>query len=272
MFIDNINPVLFTVGPFSVRYYGIVYVLGFLLGYFFLRYNIRNKRLKLTYDQLDNYFLWLILGSILMARLFDVFIYSWPSYANNFSEIYQIWNGGLAFQGGLIGAVIVTLIFCKRYKIDFYDIADLLVIPTAFTLIFGKIANYTNSELYGKITNPQSTPWCVIFKRNPDAGNYCRHPVQIYESIANFFMFAALLTTYSYYEKFRKKYKKGTIFWLFVLLYSVLRFFITFYRDEPIYSVFGIGLNVGQWVCLATIAIACVFLWIILRRIKPKNI
>jgi phosphatidylglycerol:prolipoprotein diacylglycerol transferase len=268
MFINNINPVLLRIGPFDIRYYGLVYVIGFILGYLFLRYNISKKKLKLSYDQLDSYFLWLIIGSIIMARLFDIFIYSWPDYANDLSQIYMIWNGGLAFQGGLIGAIIVTILFCKKYKIHFYDIADLLVIPTAFALVIGKLANYTNSELYGRITDSQSTPWCVVFKRIDD---YCRHPTQIYESIANFVMFGILSSYYIYHEKVRKTYRKGTIFWTFVLTYSILRFIVTFYRDELLYTFLGISLNVGQWVSLVIIVVSCVFLWK-LWKIKPKTI
>jgi phosphatidylglycerol:prolipoprotein diacylglycerol transferase len=255
MFINNINPVLFSIGPFSVRYYGIVYALGFILAYLFLRHNIRYKRLKLTYDQLDSYFLWLIIGSILMARLFEVFVYNLPYYINHLSETYQIWNGGMAFQGGLIGAIIVTVLFSKKYKINFYDIADPLMIPLSLTLIFGRIANYTNSELYGTITNPISTPWCVVFEK---VDNYCRHPTQIYEAIKNVFIFITLAIYRHHHSKTGyKHYKKGTLFWIFVLLYGILRFLITFLRDEPLYW----GLNVGQWVCLAMVIVASIFLW-----------
>ena len=155
----------------------------------------------------------------------------------------------------------MTLICCKAYDIDFYDIADLLVIPTAFTLILGKLANYTNSELYGKITNPQSTPWCVVFQK---VDNYCRHPAQIYESISNVFLFGILFSYYAYHEKIKQKYQKGTIFWAFVLVYSVFRFIVTFYRDEPLYY----GLNIGQWLSILTVAISAIFLY---KAHKSKN-
>ena len=254
MFINNINPVLLSIGPLSIRYYGLVYALGFLAGYFFLRHAIKQKKLKLTEDQLDVYMIWLIIGSILMARLFDVFIYNLPLYINNLSEAFRIWDGGLSIQGGLVGAIIVTLICCRRYKIHFYDIADLVVIPTTLTLFFGKLANYTNSELYGRVTN---VPWCVIFEK---VDNYCRHPTQIYEAIAVLILFGILIAYYYY----NKHHKKGTTFWIFILGYSILRFAITFLRDEPLYA----GLNVGQWLSLIFIVVSCVFLW----KIKPKSI
>jgi phosphatidylglycerol---prolipoprotein diacylglyceryl transferase len=247
MFINNINPVLLSVGQFGIRYYGLVYALGFLMGYFFLRYAIKHKKLKLTEDQLDVYIIWLIVGSILMARLFDVFIYNLPQYINNLSEAFRIWDGGLSFQGGLVGAILVTAICCKKYKIHFYDIADLAVIPTALTLFLGKLANYTNSELYGKITN---VPWCVVFQK---VDTYCRHPTQIYEAIAVLILFGILLL----YHIYKKPLKKGATFWIFIFGYSILRFTITFLRDEPQYA----GLNVGQWLSLVFIVISGIFLW-----------
>jgi len=254
MFINNINPILVSIGPLSIRYYGLVYALGFLMGYFFLRYAVKHKKLKLTEDQVDIYIIWLIIGSILMARLFEVFIYNLPQYINNLSEAFRIWDGGLSFQGGIVGAIIVTTIFCKKYKIQFYDIADLLVIPTTLTLFFGKLANYTNSELYGKIT---TVPWCVVFEK---VDNYCRHPTQIYEAITVLILLGILLANYNY----NKKSKKGTTFWIFILGYSILRFAITFLRDEPQYA----GLNVGQWLSIITIIVAGIFLW----KTKPKSI
>jgi len=264
MFINNINPIIFSIGPLSVRYYGLVYALGFVMGYLFLRHAIKQKKLKLTEEKLDSYILWLIIGSIVMARLFEVFVYNLPEYINNLSEVFLIWHGGMSFQGGIVGAIIVTWIFCKKNNLHFYDIADLAVIPTTLTLFLGKLANYTNSELYGRIVNPQSVPWCVVFQKI-DA--YCRHPAQIYEAISILILFGILVAYYLYYEKYKHKFVKGTIFWMFVIGYSILRFIITFFRDEPLY----VGLNVGQWICLATIIIAGIVLFNT-RKSKPKSI
>lgn len=259
MFINNINPILFRIGPFAVRYYGLIYVLGFVLGYFMLRYFIKKDKLKITEEQLDLYFIWLILGVIIGARLFEVIFYSPGYYFNNLPEIFMLWHGGLSFHGGLVGAALVTFFFCKKNKINFYDLADLLAIPAVLALFFGRIANFTNSEFYGKITTPQSVPWCVVFQKVDDI---CRHPSQIYEAIKNLFIFGFLLV-YKHKKYNQKKYKKGTMFWLFVLLYGVLRFFITFLRVDPI--VF-IGLSIGQLLCLIMIITSSIFLWKIYKK------
>jgi phosphatidylglycerol:prolipoprotein diacylglycerol transferase len=222
-----------------------------------LRRFIKSKSIRLTEEQSDSYFVWLIIGSIVISRIFEVFIYNLPYYMANFSESYKIWNGGLSFQGGIAGAIIVTLIFAKKYKIHFYDIADILIIPTTLVLAVGKLANYTNSELYGRVTN---VPWCVVFQ---NVDNICRHPVQIYEFILYLAIFITLWIYYNHMHKNKQKIN-GRIFWLFVILYSIVRFFITFLRDEPNY----LGLNVGQWLCIVTIIVSAIFLW----KNKPKNI
>lgn len=255
MFINNIDPVLLNIGPLELRYYGLVYAIGFLVTYLVLHHAVKTKRLHLTEEQLDSYFLWLIIISVLMARVFEVFIYNLPEYLNNPSEMYKIWHGGMSYHGGIAGVIIVTLIFAKKYKVRFYDILDIAALPAMSMLALGKLANYTNSELYGTITN---VPWCVVFQR---IDTYCRHPVQIYEFLLYMLLFA-ILAIYSKSKKWKKK--PGNIFWMFMLLYGIARLGIAFLREEPVY----LGLNVGQWLSIILIIVSIVFLW----KTKPKNI
>lgn len=261
MFINDIDPVLLSIGPFSVRYYGLVYALGFMIAYLFLRHQIKHKKLKMQTEKLDSYIVWLIVSIIVGARLFEILFYNPAYYLANPLEIIMVWHGGLSFHGGLVGAIIASLIFCKKHKIDFYDLADILVIPAALALAFGRIANYTNSEHYGRITDATSTPWCVVFKRGINAGEYCRHPSQLYESLKNLLIFG-LLSAYNHYKT--KNYRKGTIFWLFVLLYGILRFIVNFYRDDILYY----GLSTGQWLCVAMIIVSSYFLIFRIRVFK----
>lgn len=260
MFINNINPILFQIGPFAVRYYGLIYVLGFVLAYFMLRYYIKHdKRLKLDEEQLELYFIFLILSVVIGARAFEVIFYEPGYYFTHLADIFMLWKGGLSFHGGLAGAILVTYFFCKKNKIKFYDLADLLVIPTALGLFFGRIANFTNSELYGKITNPQSTPWCVVYQK---VDTFCRHPTQIYEAIKNILIFG-FLAVYKNTQYKKKSYKSGTMFWLFVLFYGILRFFIEFLKEG---QQIVLGLNIGQLLCLAMIITSGIFLWKINRK------
>jgi phosphatidylglycerol:prolipoprotein diacylglycerol transferase len=159
----------------------------------------------------------------------------------------MIWKGGLSFHGGLIGAVTAALIFCKKFKVKFYDLADLVVIPTALFLGLGRIANFLNAENVGTITN---LSWCVKF---PTAYG-CRHPVQLYEAIKNFVIVIILGSLYA--KKQEWKIPKGAIFWFFWLFYGILRFVITFVREDP--RRFGISL--GQYLCLIMIVVSVIFL------------
>lgn len=262
MFINNINPVLLNLGPFEIRYYGLIYALGFLIGYLFLRQRIKQKCLKLSHDALDNYFLWLVVGVVVGARLFEIIFFSWNYYASRPLEMFMIWNGGLSFHGGLVGAALVTYFFCKKHKLHFYDLADSLVIPAALALALGRIANFINSEHYGMIADAVKTPWCVVYEK---VDSFCRHPSQLYESITNFLTFGVLLF-YDDYSRKKETYRKGTLFWVFVVMYGALRFLVNFYRDDPSYQLF-LGISVGQWLSLIMVAVGLVFL---LRIHKAK--
>ena len=136
----------------------------------------------------------------------------------------------MAFHGGLIGMIIGGLVFCRQYKKDFYELADLLVIPLGIALMLGRIANYLNSEFYGKIT---SVPWAVKF----GGIEGFRHPVQLYEAAKNLLIFALLWAIKD------KSLKKGALFWTFILSYGTLRFFLEFFKELPTLM----GLTWGQW-------------------------
>lgn len=238
----NANPLAFSAGPIEIRWYGLVYAIGFLIGYFVLRAAAKNNLIKnFTEKNAEDYMLWLMLGSILGARIIYVIFYNPIFYFNHLLEIPAVWHGGLSIHGGLLGAVVVTIFFCKKYKISFYSIADILVLPLAFALIFGRLANYANGELFGRTTN---VPWCVSF---PGADG-CRHPSQLYESLYSYILFITLLVVQEL-----KTLKKGTLFWLFVTLYGTFRFIITFYREFDPTDPAILGLSIGQWLSLVMV-------------------
>ncbi|MAG47301.1 prolipoprotein diacylglyceryl transferase [archaeon] len=249
MLIHNIDPVLFSIGGFELRYYSLAYIFGFLLAYFILLHFVKKGKIEnIDRDKLDSYLIYVILGSVIGARLGYFFSKVQDPFLN-ILDIVKVWEGGMAFHGGLIGLVIVTLLFCKKYKIKFYELADVMVIPAALALFLGRVMNFVNGELVGIKSN---VSWCVQFS------NYegCRHPSQLYESLKNLFIFFVLII----YNK--KERKSGTLFWLFILLYGGLRFLITFLRDDP--RIF-LNLSGGQWLSLSMFLIALVVL------IRRKN-
>jgi len=246
MWTHNINPVLVQLGSFQIRWYGVIFVLGFILAFIVLLKAIEKKQLKnFKKDDAYSLILWLLIGIIIGSRLFEVIFYHPVYYFSHPLEIFAIWHGGLSFHGGLIGAVIVGILYARKKKIKFYDLADLLAIPAAIGLAFGRIGNFINGELWGTRTN---VAWCVNF---PEAEG-CRHPSQLYESAKNFIVFFVLLAL-------NKKHRKpGFIFWHFVLLYGIGRFLVDFYRAGEHYFL---AIQTGQWLCIAMIIIAVIFIF-----------
>ena len=242
MFIHNLNPVLLSIGPLEIRYYSLVYILGFLLAYWVLYKVAKDKKVKnLTTQAVDDFMVYLILGTIIGGRLFHFIFYDPSVIWTNPLEILMIWHGGMAFHGGLIGALIGYWLFNKKHKVAFYDIADILMMPLAFALFLGRIANFINGELWGTVTNVK---WCVVF---PQADNLCRHPSQLYEAFYSLGIFFIL-----WFEKARFKLQKGTIFWSFVLMYGLFRFIANFWRDVDAVT--------GQILSFIMVVVAVVFL------------
>ena len=254
MFIHNIDPVLVSIGPFEIRYYGLFFVIGFVLGYFLLVYLAKRRELSLTKDDIADLLLYIIVGTVLGARIFYVIIYNLPFYLSNPFEIIAIWHGGLSFHGGLIGAAIAAFYFTKRKNIEFYEIADISVIPLALGLALGRLGNFTNGELYGRITN---VPWSFKF---PDAEGF-RHPSQIYASLKNLLIFFTLWIIKD------KKLPKGFMFWLFVIMYSILRFVVEFFRqpDEQLGFIIGF-LTMGQILSIVMFLVGIFFIYRIINK------
>lgn len=267
MIFHNINPDLFVVGPFHIRFYGLVYAIGFLIAYFLLKYFSSKKFVKnLNSEDVENYILLLMVSSILMARVFEIIFYDPAYYFSDPIKMLFLWEGGLSFHGGLVGAIIATVFFCKRKKISFYEIADILVIPFALMLGFGRIANFVNGELWGTITN---VPWCIDYSNNqfiasPPSG--CRHPSQLYESFYSFVIFFILLWLHAK-NKLKKAFPKGFIFWMFVMLYGIFRFIENIWREDIRY----LGISVGQYLCIVMIVIAGIFLMRMYKKTERRN-
>lgn len=228
----------------GISFYGIVYTLAFLISFFIIReyLKVKNKNPELAFSAI----IYFIIGILIGARVFYVLFYSPIHFFENSLEIFYIWNGGLSFHGALLGAIISGYLFCRKNEISFLELGDVIVIPAAFFLSLGRIANFINSELYGKITN---LPWCVNFK-NIDG---CRHPVQIYSSIKNLFIFIFLI-----YLKKTRRLNPGVIMFSFMFLYSLLRFFIDFFR---VYNFVFFGLGTGQYLDMIIVLISGYFLF-----------
>ncbi|MAE13507.1 prolipoprotein diacylglyceryl transferase [Candidatus Woesearchaeota archaeon] len=246
MFVHQLDPVLFQIGSLEIRYYGIVYVLGFLMAYWFLSRAASSGRIRnLTKDGVDDLILYLFVGLLVGSRLFYFLFWSETSLLSDPVALFRIWEGGMSFHGGIVGIVLAALLFCKRSKVSFYALGDLVVIPTAFALFLGRIANFINGELVGVVSNIW---WCVQFQ----GYDGCRHPSQLYEAGKNLFVFFVLL--WMDRRKVVMKFKEGFLFWSFIGLYGVFRFLTNIWRDDPRW----LGISLGQGFSLVMVVVAVV--------------
>lgn len=252
MFVHAIDPVLLSLGPLEIRWYGLMYVLAFLVTYYYVRRQVRKGALDLKEKQLDNLLGIMVIGMIIGARLFEAIFYNPSYYLANPLKILFVWEGGLSFHGGLLGIIIAVAYYIRKHNLRkhnlrFFKIADIFVVPLALGSAFGRLGNFINAELYGKIT---SLPLGVIFPGVEGA----RHPTQLYEVAYNVIIFFILFS-------FRNKVKKpGALLGWFMILYAVFRFAVEFIKDMPVYG----SLTMGQWL---TIPMAIIGLWLVCRNI-----
>jgi len=233
-----LSPVLLQLGPVQIRWYGVMWALGFLVTYWYVRAAARQKLIKLTDDDVDWLMVWLTVGTLLGARIFEVFVYRWQYYAANPAEIIALWHGGLSFHGGFLGALVAGAWFARRRKVSFLNLCDTCIIPVALAQAFGRVGNFINGELPGRVT---SLPWGVKF---PGVEGY-RHPSQLYEAAYDVVIFAILWT------QRKRKLPHGAILALFLMLYSVFRFLTEYVREPEMYVgpfTMGQALNIPLFI------------------------
>ena len=257
----NINPILIDLGPIRVSWYGLMYVLGFLASYLLVRYQMRKKEFGVSRLEVENLFFYLILGLIIGARLGYVLFYDLKMYLADPLEIFAVWHGGMSFHGGLIGVLIVGILFCWKNKKSFWKIADLFIVTAPIGLGLGRIGNFINGELYGRITD---VPWGMIF---PKGGPLPRHPSQLYESALE----GGILFVILWILKDRKL-PKGGLLAVFLFMYGIFRFFVEFFREPDPQLGFILGpLTMGQLLSSLMIISGLVLFFYLRRRKKNPS-
>jgi phosphatidylglycerol:prolipoprotein diacylglycerol transferase len=179
----NFDPIAFKIGPLPFRWYGLSYVAGMVLGWLYIRRLVRTPELwggvsPLTIDHADMLLLWIMSGVVLGGRVIGALLFDLPNYINDPLELVRVWHGGMSFHGGLIGVIIAIILFAGRHKVGVLHVGDVVCAAVPIGLFFGRIANFINGELWGRITN---VPWAMVFP-NPEAGEFPRHPSQLYEA------------------------------------------------------------------------------------------
>ncbi len=256
----NVNPEIFSLGPLSIRWYGLLFASGFLIGYY-----IGEKMLKSeNVDQkwIDSLFFYIIIATVVGARLGHVFFYGWDYYSQHPSEIIKVWHGGLASHGGALGILIAMYLHSKWVtKRTMLWTLDRIVVPTALVAAFIRTGNLMNSEIYGIQT---ALPWGIIFERNGET--VAKHPTQIYEALSYLISFGVLMYLY---WKTSAKNRPGLLLGAFFVLIFSARFFIEFIKEDQEAFEAGMTLNMGQWLSVPFVIIGALLVY---RAIKKPEV
>lgn len=261
----DIDPVLVSLGPLQIRWYGLMYVLGFIATYVLVAYQAKKFHWQKLLDRLDNLNLVLILGVILGGRLGYVLFYNPFYYLRHPLEILATWQGGMSFHGGCIGVIVAGAIFCRRQRLDFWKAADLYVVTVPVGLGLGRIGNFLNGELFGRVTD---VPWAMVF---PGGGRLPRHPSQLYEALLEgVVLFVVLWSLKSRpWQKPSSCWPHGSMMALFLILYAILRIFVEQFREpDPQLGTVALGMTMGQLLSVLML-VAGTFLWLL--RIQTKK-
>ena len=240
MFINNFDPVAFQIFSLEIKWYSLSYIIGILTGWILAkRILIKDNNLR---EKFDDYITYVILGIILGGRLGYILFYNFDYYLNNIVDVFKVWQGGMSFHGGLLGLIIVSVLFAKKNNHNPYIYLDIVSLVAPIGIFFGRIANFINSELYGKET---VLPWGVKFEK---IDNLYRHLSQLYEA---FFEGLFLLVILIFFQKSISAKNPGFISGIFLIFYSFFRFVIEFFRvpDAQLGYVF-LNLSMGQILCL----------------------
>jgi phosphatidylglycerol:prolipoprotein diacylglycerol transferase len=257
----NIDPVFLRLGPIQLRWYGLMYMISFIAGYFLLKRLAKRKKLGMSTDDLYDLLFFLILGVMVGGRIGYVLFYDLGSYLQRPIEILYIWQGGMSFHGGFVGVLLATLFLCWKRKWNFWEIADLVCAAAPIGLGLVRLGNFINGELYGRQT---TVPWGMVF---PAGGDVVRHPSQLYEAfLEGIVLFVIVQWLY------RKDLYPGTVTWAFIGFYGLFRFLVEFVREPDTHILFDLGpLTRGQLLTFPMLAVGLAMLFIFARRRLPER-
>jgi phosphatidylglycerol:prolipoprotein diacylglycerol transferase len=256
----EIDPVAFSIGPFEARWYALAYVAGLILAFWYMKRLVRqpalwNGQLAATPQQLDDLFLWATFGVILGGRLGYVLFYDPIYFANHPLDIVKLWQGGMSFHGGFLGVIVACWGFAGMQGLRLDQLLDLAAASVPLGLGLGRLANFINGELYGRMTD---VPWSMVF---PHGGPLPRHPSQLYEALLEgvlLFILGRIAT-----HRFQVLSHPGRLAGIFALSYALIRIFVEFFREPDVHIGFYAGfITRGMVLSLPMILIG---MWLLLR-------
>ncbi len=258
----QIDPIAFQLGFFVVRWYALAYIFGLWGAWIMARKMSQKTHNVFTVLKIDDFLVWATVGIIVGGRLGYVLFYNAKYFAEFPLQILAVWQGGMSFHGGLLGVLIATVLFAYKKQISVWSIGDILVCVAPIGLFLGRLANFVNAELYGRIT--YQVPWAVVF---PNGGMEPRHPSQLYEAaVEGLLLFLILNAVWWFVPKYRDR--AGFLTGLFFLLYGLFRFGLEFTREPDAHLGFvWMQFSMGQLLCVPMVLFG---LWAILRS-SPKR-
>ncbi len=244
-----IDPIIIQVGPLALRWYGLMYLLGFSAAYFIIARLSKIRGINLSKEDVSDLLFYLVLGVIAGGRLGYCFFYNTSFYLQQPLKVFYVWEGGMSFHGGLLGVVVAGWLFARKKKLRVLPLADVLVTAAPIGLGLGRVGNFINAELWGKVTD---LPWAVVF---PGAGPLPRHPSQLYEAVLEGPVLFLLL-----WGCHRFKAPTGVAFGVFFAGYGLFRFIVEFVRMPDAHLGYQLlGLTRGQWLSLPMILVGTCF-------------
>lgn len=231
----NIDPVAFSLGPLQVHWYGLMYLLAFGTAWLLASYRIKKPGSSWTAEQVSDLLFFCAMGIILGGRAGYVLFYNFNQFLNDPVWLFRVWEGGMSFHGGLLGVLIAVAWFGYKYKKSFFEVGDFVAPFVPIGLMFGRIGNFIGGELWGRIADPASVPWAMVF---PRAGELARHPSQLYQALGEGLLLFIILWIYS--SRPRPQKAVGA---MFLLGYGIFRTAAEFFREPDA----QIGFDLFGW-------------------------
>ncbi len=255
----DISPIMFSVGPLAVRWYSMAYLIGIVAGWWLINRNVRKNQLGLSPLQVEDLMFYLTIGIIVGGRLGYALFYGGAEMWLKPWHLLEIWKGGMSFHGGTAGVIVAVWLFARKINYDFLALTDLVVLYAPIGIFLGRLANFVNDELWGRVTN---VPWAVRF---PSGGFLPRHPSQLYEGLLEGALMFVVLNLLWLLPQVRRRH--GLVSAMFILLYGCFRIVLEQFRepDAQLGFFFG-GVTMGQMLSVPLILAGAVVLWLAGRR------
>jgi phosphatidylglycerol:prolipoprotein diacylglycerol transferase len=264
------DPVAFSIGWFAIRWYALAYIGGIVLGWIYARSLVKKERLwggpaPITLVQLDDFILWVTIGIIVGGRTGYVLFYNPAFFIQHPAEIFQLWNGGMSFHGGFLGCVAAVILFAHRNNISILSLGDITTAVAPIGLLLGRLANFINSELWGRPADA-SVPWAMVF---PNGGPLPRHPSQLYEAALEGVLLFAVLAVMVRMSALKRP---GLILGSFITVYALARITGEFFREpDPQLGFLWGGLTMGMLLSVPMIIAGAILIMMAWRRKAPEH-